>query len=88
MNLSIVIPVYFEDKNIILELEEIKGKVKTPHEVIVVYDLSNDPTIKVVESYIKKNKLKNIFLKKNNVGSKRGVINAVKTGIYFAIHLP
>jgi dolichol-phosphate mannosyltransferase len=84
MKISIIIPVYFEEKNILLELVEIKNKVKTPHEVIVVYDLDSDPTIKVVENYIKKNKLKNIFLKKNNVGSTRGVINAVKTGIRFA----
>ncbi|KKP37584.1 MAG: hypothetical protein UR23_C0002G0014 [Candidatus Roizmanbacteria bacterium GW2011_GWA2_32_13] len=84
MDLSIIIPVYFEEKNILSELEEIKRKVETSYEIIVVYDLDNDPTIKVVEDYIKKNKLKNIFLKKNNIGSKRGVINAVKTGIYFA----
>jgi len=84
MNLSIIIPVYFEDKNIISELDEIKKKVKTSYNIIVVYDLDNDPTIKVVEKYIKKSKSKNIFLKKNNIGSKRGVINAIKTGIYCA----
>lgn len=84
MNISIIIPVYFEEKNILPELEEIKKKIKTSYEIIVVYDLDDDPTIKVVENYIKKSQSKNIFLKKNNVGSKRGVINAVKTGIYFA----
>lgn len=84
MKLSIIIPAHFEEKNILPELEEIKKKVKTSHEIIIVYDLDNDPTIKVVENYIKKSKSKNIFLKKNNVRSKRGVINAVKTGIYFA----
>ncbi|EKE14829.1 MAG: glycosyl transferase, family 2 [uncultured bacterium] len=84
MNFSIIIPVYFEEDNILSELEEIKKKVKTTYEIIVVYDLDNDPTVGVVEKYIKKNKSKNIFLKKNNIGSKRGVINAVKTGIYYA----
>lgn len=81
MNLSIIIPAYFEGKNIIPELEKIRKKVKTACEIIIVYDLDNDPTIKVVEKYIKKNKSKNIFLKKNNVASNRGVINAIKTGI-------
>lgn len=84
MNISIIIPVYFEENNILLELEEIKRKVKISYEVIVVYDVDNDPTIEAVEKYIKKTDSKNIFLKKNNVESKRGVINAVKTGIYFA----
>ena len=81
MNLSIIIPVYFEEDNILPELEEIKKKVKTSYLIIIVYDLDNDPTIGVVKKYIKKNKYKNILLKKNNVGSKRGVINAIKTGI-------
>lgn len=84
MNISIIIPVYFEEKNILPELREINKKVKIPYEVIIIYDLDDDPTIGVVESYIKKSKSKNIFLKKNNIGSKRGVINAVKTGINFS----
>jgi len=83
MKLSIIIPVYFEDENILSELREIKEKVKTSYEIIVVYDLDNDPTVNVVKNYVKKTGPKNIFLKKNNVGSKRGVINAVKTGILF-----
>lgn len=84
MQLSIIIPVYFEDKNILSELEEIRKKVKTSYEIIVVYDLDNDPTPGVVEKYIKKTSFKNIFVKKNNVGTKRGVINAVRTGIIVA----
>lgn len=84
MQLSIIIPAHFEEKNIISELEEIRTKVKTSYEVIIIFDLDNDPTIKVVEKYIKISKLNNIFLKKNNFGSKRGVINAIKTGINYS----
>lgn len=84
MNISIIIPAYFEGKNILPELDEISKKVKTSHEVIVICDLASDPTIKVVQDYIKKTGRKNIFVKKNNVGSKRGVINAIKTGIAFS----
>jgi len=83
-NLSIIIPVYFEDKNIISELEEIRKKVQISYEIIVVYDLDEDPTFKVVKDHIRKTRSKNIFIKKNNVGSKRGVINAVKTGINYS----
>ena len=81
MKISIIIPVFFEEKNILSELAEIKNKVKTSPEIIIIYDLDEDPTVKVVEDYIKKTGFNNIFLKKNNIGSKRGVINAIKTGI-------
>jgi dolichol-phosphate mannosyltransferase len=81
MVLSIIIPAHFEEKNILLELSEINKKVKTPHEIIVVYDLDNDPTVTAVKNYIKNNGSNNIVLKKNNIGSKRGVINAFKTGL-------
>jgi len=84
MKISIIIPAYFEDKSILLELAEIKNKVHTSHEIIIIYDLDNDPTIKVVENFIKRSKSKNIYIIKNNIGSKRGVINAVKTGTHFA----
>mgnify|MGYP001562905565 CR=1 FL=1 len=84
MNITIIIPAYFEEKNILLELEEIKKKVKTLNTIIIVFDLETDPTIEVVKEYLEKTKVNNIYLKKNSVGSKRGVINAVKTGIYSA----
>jgi len=80
MKLSIVIPVFFEEKNILKIFAEIQKKVKTPHETIIIYDLDSDPTAEVAKKYIKKNKLKNIFLIKNNFGNGRGVMNAIKTG--------
>lgn len=59
-------------------------KVKTPFELILVYDFEEDPTVPVVKKYIEKNKTSNIFLVRNKTGSGRGVINAIKTGFKYA----
>jgi len=81
MNISIIIPAHFEKKSIIQVLEEIKKKVVTSFETLVVYDLDEDPTPKIIKKYLEKTKNNNIKVIKNNQGSKRGVINAVKTGV-------
>ena len=79
IKLSIIIPVYHEEKIVIKTLDKIAAKVKTTHEIIAVYDLVEDPTVDVIRKYIREKK--NIRLEKNSSGTKRGVINAVKTGI-------
>jgi len=81
MKLSIIIPVYFEDKTIITVLEKIKTLVKTDHEILVVYDLKKDPTVQVVTDFIKKKRVKNIRLIQNSIRTCRGVVNAFLTGI-------
>lgn len=77
--LSIIIPAHFEEKNISKTLAEIEKKVKTSHEILVVYDLEEDPTVKVVHKVRKV--IKSIKLIKNFVGNGRGVINAFKSGL-------
>ncbi len=62
-------------------LAEIKNKVKTPHEILIVHDLAEDPTVKVVKDYQKKNKDEKITIVKTSQGSKQGVANAVRVGI-------
>jgi len=81
MKLSIIVPVYFEDKTIVTVLKKIKTLVKTDHEVLVVYDLKKDPTVQVVANFIKKKRVKNIRLIQNSVRTCRGVINAFLTGV-------
>ena len=80
MKLSIISPVFKEDKNIISLLDALRKAVKTPFELLLVYDFEEDSTCPVVKNYVKENKTENIFLVRNNVGSGRGVINAIKTG--------
>ena len=53
MNISIVIPVYNEEKTILIILEKIKKveeKLSKNFEIIVVNDASNDRTLEYLES--------------------------------------
>ena len=71
--LSIIIPVYNEEKTIKIVLESLKKLVlinKIKKEIIVVNDFSKDSTEKIVNDFIKKNKEdKIIYLShKKNLG--------------------
>lgn len=80
MKLSIVVPVYHEQDNIIELFKAINRDIKTSHELLVVYDYKEDPTFEVVSGYIKQTGSQNIRLVKNSVAGGRGVLNALKTG--------
>lgn len=71
--LSIIIPVYHEEKNIGRVLTRIRRAVKTPHVIFIIYDRADDPTVKVAKKY-------KVRLVKNSIGNGRGVMNAIKTG--------
>lgn len=81
MKVSIVIPVKNEEKTIISVLDNIRSKIKTEFEVLIVYDNKSDPTCTKTVRYISKHRLKNIRLLQNENGNGQGVINAIKTGI-------
>lgn len=81
MNISIVLPVYHEEKNIPTTLKRINQYVRNSYEVLIIYDSDDDPTVSVVRKNFNKN---NIHLVKNSIGIGRGVINAIKTGILHA----
>lgn len=74
-SLSIVIPVYNEKENILKTLNEIKKNIKTPHEIIVVYDFDEDTTLRVLKK-VRQNNLKII---KNTI--KKGPSGAIRTGM-------
>lgn len=75
--LSIVIPIYNEEKNIKETLLSIKQNITIPHEIIVVYDFDNDATLPIL--YHLQNKYNNLFIIKNNVAI--GPSGALRTGI-------
>ena len=79
MKLSIIIPVYHEEKNIEKVIKQLSTKVKSVHETLIVYDSLKDPTYETVKKIL--HKYKNVKLVKNSTGNKNGVVNAVKTGI-------
>jgi glycosyltransferase involved in cell wall biosynthesis len=77
MKLSIVMPVYNEGKVIVRAIERVETSAKTPHELLIVYDMDEDTTVPPVKALQKK--FPNVQLVKNIYG--RGALNALKTGL-------
>jgi glycosyltransferase involved in cell wall biosynthesis len=73
-SINIVIPVYNEGENILKTLDEIKAKVKTPHQIFIVYDFDEDNTLPAVNKYNQAS----VILVKNKCG--KGALSAIKTG--------
>lgn len=76
LELSVIIPVYNEDKNIERTLKELKNYLTLPHEIIVVYDRDEDTTVDVVRKL--KGTYGNVRLLKNDVA--RGPSGAIRSG--------
>jgi glycosyltransferase involved in cell wall biosynthesis len=81
-SLSIVIPVYNESESIEPTLTEIETKIKTPHEILIVYDFDEDSTLPVVRRYMESNS--KVRLVRNKYG--KGVLNAIKSGFQEATY--
>lgn len=75
--LSVVMPVYNEADNIRLVLGDFAASVRTPHEILVVYDFDDDTTVPVVREL--QAEMPAVRLHRNSLG--RGVLNAMKSGI-------
>jgi glycosyltransferase involved in cell wall biosynthesis len=83
--LSIVIPVYNEERTILLILEKIKeisliGNIEK--EIIIVNDCSNDGTEESIKKYLEQNRSLSVFYKKLDKNSGKGA--ALHTGIMLA----
>ena len=79
--LSIVIPVYEEPDNIGPTLRRVAEHVRTPHEVLVVYDFDADTTVPIVRAL--QPAMPSVRLLRNDLG--RGVLNAMRAGIDAAL---
>lgn len=77
MRLSIVMPVYNEGRIISETVKRIHDQVKTPFELLIVYDMDEDTTVGAVKKIQKK--YSHAKLVKNIYG--RGALNAIKTGL-------
>lgn len=75
--LSVVMPVYNEAENIRPVLVDFAAKVRTPHEILIVYDFDEDTTVPVVRTLTPA--MPSLRLHKNELG--RGVLNAMKSGM-------
>ncbi len=79
---SIVIPVYNEEKNIVLLLEEIffsLGNYKN-FEIIIVNDSSTDNTLEIIKKNVKNKNLK-IINNIKNVGQSYSIYNGIKNSL-------
>lgn len=76
--ISIVIPVYNEAENILEQLKEIKKKVNSITEVLIIYDFDEDSTIPIIKDNYDSFKDLNILMIKNDIAP--GVVNALKKG--------
>ena len=75
--LSIVLPVYNEGEAVEPVLRGLAAAVRTPHELVVVYDFDEDTTVPVVHRLARE--IPNLRGLRNDLG--RGVLNAMKSGI-------
>jgi glycosyltransferase involved in cell wall biosynthesis len=75
--LSIVMPVFKEGEAVEPIIRALTGAVRTPHEVIVVYDFDEDPTVPVIDRLAAE--LPAVRGHRNDLG--KGVLNAMKAGI-------
>jgi glycosyltransferase involved in cell wall biosynthesis len=75
--LSIVMPVFKEGEAVEPALRALARDVRTTHEILVVYDFDEDPTVPVIERLAAE--LPAVRGYRNDLG--RGVLNAMKAGI-------
>jgi glycosyltransferase involved in cell wall biosynthesis len=75
--LSVVMPVFKEGVAVEPILRALTAGVATPHEILVVYDFDEDPTVPVIERLAAE--LPTIRGLRNDLG--RGVLNAMRAGI-------
>jgi dolichol-phosphate mannosyltransferase len=80
VEITIVVPVYNEEENIVPFVGEVKATLTIPYQMVIIYDRDEDPTIKKKELVLRLDPTV-VFLK-NTDGT--GVISAFKTGFNVA----
>ncbi len=75
--LAVVLPVYNEGEAVEPVLRALAGQIKTPHELVVVYDFDGDTTVPVIARLA--SEIPQLRGLRNDLG--RGVLNAMKAGI-------
>ena len=77
IELSVVVPVYNEGEAVEPVLRALDAGIRTPHELVVVYDFDGDTTVPVVGRLAAE--IPSLHGLRNDLG--RGVLNAMKAGI-------
>ena len=76
VEISLIVPVYDEEENIVPFVKEVKAKLTLPHQTIIIYDHDKDLTLRQKDAALAVDPM--IVFIKNKNGS--GVINAFRTG--------
>lgn len=76
IEITLIVPVYDEDENILPFLSEVKAQITLPHRIIIVFDSDHDSTLTRKHEILQIDPT--IIFAKNEHG--RGIINAFKTG--------
>src|SRR5262245_57097635 len=76
-DVSMVMPVFNEGEAIVPVVRALSRAVATSHEIVIVYDFDEDPTVPVIERLA--TELPSVRGLRNDLG--RGVLNAMKAGI-------
>ena len=58
VELSIILPVFNEGKNIKSQIDAIEKSIEFDHEILIVYDFDKDDTIPVAQKLAKNNKVR------------------------------
>lgn len=79
MTVSVIMPLYNGERNIIEQLDSIKMQERKPDEVLLRDDGSTDNTVEIVKDYISKNKLDNwkLIVNEENIGWRNNFINMI-----------
>jgi len=77
VELSVILPVYNEGEAVEPVLRALSAGIRTPHELVVVYDFDGDTTVPVVARLA--GEIPGLRGLRNDLG--RGVLNAMKAGI-------
>jgi glycosyltransferase involved in cell wall biosynthesis len=76
VEITLVVPVYEEEENIVPFVQEVKAVVRLPHQIVIVYDHDTDSTLNRRDEVLAIDP--RIVFVRNTGGS--GVINAFRTG--------
>src|SRR4051812_11710290 len=79
VEITLLVPVYNEDHNIVPLVQEIKQEISLPHQIVIVYDSEDDTTLRKRDILVAIDP--DIAFVRNTSG---GVINAFRTGFNVA----
>jgi glycosyltransferase involved in cell wall biosynthesis len=80
VEITLVVPVYNEEDNIVPFVREVAATLLIPHQIVIVFDHDEDSTIKKKDEVLRIDP--SVVFIKNTAGS--GIINALRTGFNVA----